>query len=537
MSYGFLSIVLHAHLPFVRHPEYERFLEETWLFEAISETYLPLLRAFNNLKNDGIPFRLTLSMSPTLSAMLTDELLADRYVKYCELQLDLANQESKRLSGDTHFAPLVDMYKDLIEQNLSDFEGLYKRNIAKGFRKLAKEGYLELITTSATHSFLPLYQEYPSNVEMQIHTAVIAHGRIFGDNPNGFWLPECGYYPGLERLLKASGMKYFFTAAHGILFADKSPQSGVYSPLLLPNGIAAFGRDIPSSQAVWSSEEGYPADFSYRDFYSDIGFDLPLDYLRPYLHEKGIRADTGFKYYANTGKTGEKEPYKPEEALKKAREHAENFVYSRVKQIAKLSRSMDTPPVVVSPFDAELFGHLWFEGPKWLEFLIRQVHLSAENIILATPGDYLSSDRKLNTGTPSFSSWGNNGYAEVWLDGTNDWIYRHVHKAIERMIELVERFPDEKGLKQRVLNQAAREVLLSQASDWPFILKTGTTVQYATRRIKEHLFNFNRIYDGLCRNSVSTEWLTRLEKKNNLFRDIDYRLFAPKKAVAEEKRR
>ena len=533
MSYGFLSLVLHAHLPFVRHPEYPRFLEEDWLFEAISETYLPLLRVFQNLKRDKIPYRVTMSMSPTLSAMLIDELLQERYVQHCGRMLELADSEVKRTSGDTDFHPLACMYRDLFEQNLNDFEQLYKRNIAKGFRNLEKDGFLEIITTSATHSFLPLYQQYPNSVEMQIHTAVISHGRIYGANPNGFWLPECGYYPGLERFIKANGMKYFFTAAHGILFADSRSPSGVYSPLMLPNGTAAFGRDIPSSQAVWSSEEGYPGDLSYRDFYRDIGFDLPLEYIRPWIHDNKVRINTGFKYHAITGKTDEKRPYVPEEALNKAEEHAENFVYNRIKQLSKLTRIMDIPPIIVSPYDAELFGHWWFEGPRWLEFLIRKVHSEGENIILATPGDYLTKNRNLHVGTPSFSSWGNNGYAEVWLDGSNDWIYRHIHKAIERMGELVERFPDEQGLKQRTLNQAAREVLLSQASDWPFIMKTGTTVQYATRRIKEHLYNFNRIYDGLCRNSVNTEWLTNLEKKNNLFSDIDYRLFAAKESKDE----
>ncbi len=530
MSYGFLSIVLHAHLPFVRHPDYEHILEDEWLFQAISESYLPMLRVFNNLKKDKVPFRLTVSMSPTLSAMLTDELLQERYVRHSHRMLDLASSEMKRTAGDERFAPLAEMYRKSLEQNLEDFEILYKRNITKEFRKLEKEGYLELITTSATHCFLPLYQQYPNGVEMQINTAVIAHGRIYGSNPEGFWLPECGYYPGLERFIKASGMKYFFTTSHGLLFADHSPPYGVYSPLLLPNGTAAFGRDIPSCEAVWSSEEGYPGDFSYRDFYSDIGFDLPLDYLRPWLHEGEVRVNTGFKYYANSGKTKEKRPYRPDEAAKKAAEHADNFVYNRLKQFSKLTRIMDTPPIIVSPYDAELFGHWWFEGPLWLELLIRKVHSSGENIILATPGDYLSKDRKLVTGTPSFSSWGNNGYAEVWLDGSNDWIYKHVHKAIERMSELVLRFPNEKGLKQRTLNQAAREVLLSQASDWPFILKIGSSVQYATRRIKEHLYNFNRIYDGLCRNTVNTEWLTMLEKKDNLFCDIDYRLFAAKQS-------
>ena len=352
MSYGFLSIVLHAHLPFVRHPEYKRFLEEDWLFEAISETYLPMLRVFTRLKQDGIPYRLTLSMSPTLSAMLTDEMLQERYAAHCGRMIDLSSSELRRTAGDSAFEPVARMYRDLFEQNLDDFENIYKRNLAKGFRNFQKDGSLEIITTSATHSFLPLYEQYPNNVEMQIHTAVISHGRTFGANPNGFWLPECGFYPGLERFIKANGMKYFLTAAHGILFADQRSPHGVYSPLLLPNGTAAFGRDIPSSRAVWSSEEGYPGDFSYRDFYRDIGFDLPLDYVRPWIHDDDLRVNTGFKYYAITGKTADKKPYVPAEATRKAEEHAENFVYNRVKQLAKLTRVMEKPPIIVSPYDA-----------------------------------------------------------------------------------------------------------------------------------------------------------------------------------------
>ena len=526
MSYGFLSIVLHAHLPFVRHPEHERCLEEGWLFEAISETYLPLLRVFSRLKADGIPFRLTMSMSPTLAAMFSDKLLQERYIQHSERLLELTKSEIRRTAGDQEIQDLARMYRDITQNNIEDFEFLHKRDLNKAFRGLEREGFLEIITTSATHCFLPLYHQHLNSVEMQVHTAVISHGRVFGSNPKGFWLPECGYFPGLERFIKSNGMSYFFTAAHGILFSDTGAPNGIYTPLMCPNGTAAFGRDIPSSRAVWSSDDGYPGDYSYRDFYQDIGLELPLDEIRPWLRDDGVRANTGIKYYANSGKTAVKRPYRPDEAIKKAEEHAENFLYNRMKQLRKLTRLMDEPPIIVTPYDAELFGHWWFEGPQWLEFLIRKIHSEGKNIILATPGDYLSSRRNLPHGVPSFSSWGNNGYAEVWLDGSNDWIYRHIHKAIERMAELVERFPNEKGLKQRALNQAAREVLLSQASDWPFIMKTGATVAYAKRRIKEHLHNFTAIYDGLCRNTVSTEWVTKLEKKHNLFEDLDYRLFA-----------
>jgi len=144
---------------------------------------------------------------------------------------------------------------------------------------------------------------------------------------------------------------------------------------------------------------------------------------------------------------------------------------------------------------------------------------------MVTPKDYLAMYPKNPVGHPSFSSWGNNGYSNVWLDGSNDWVYRHLHKAIERMEELVERYPDEKGLKARALNQAAREVLLSQASDWEFIIKTGTSAQFAVQTVKEHLSSFNIIYENLCRNTVNTEWLTNIEKRHNIFPDIDYKVF------------
>jgi len=250
-----------------------------------------------------------------------------------------------------------------------------------------------------------------------------------------------------------------------------------------------------------------------------------MDYIGPYVHSRTIRTNTGFKYYSVTGKTENKRPYKPEEALRRAEEHAENFIYNRLKQVEKLSKLMKRPPLFVCPYDAELFGHWWFEGPLWLEFAIRKLHEQNCGMTLITPGEYLEKYPDNQTITPSYSSWGNKGYGEVWLDPSNDWIYRHLFKAIERMQELAERFPDESGLKERILNQAARELLLGQASDWPFILKTGTSVGYANRRIREHIFNFSQIYNALFHNNVKTEWITELEKRNNIFHYMDYRIF------------
>lgn len=526
MIHGYLNLVLHAHLPYVRHPEYPSFLEEKWLFEAITETYLPLLAVFDRLDSDGVPFHLTVSISPTLSSMFGDEFLQDRYLVHLDKCIELAEKEIHRTRDELEFNALARMYLDMFVEARRTFVDRYDRNLLKGFDYFFKKGRIELITTAATHPYLPLYEQYPVSTRAQIRIGVEHQTRTFGKPPRGMWLPECGYYEGIEEILQECGIDYFFCAAHALLFSETKPQQGVYAPVRCPNGVTVFGRDPVSTNAVWSADEGYPADYAYREFYRDIGYDLPLEYIGPYVHDDTVRVNTGFKYYAITGKTDDKRPYDVETARRKAEDHAENFIYSQKRLIERLSPLMQDPPILSCPYDAELFGHWWFEGPVWLESLFRKLAVSDGSVVITTPSAYLKKHSPKQVVKPAFSSWGNKGYSEVWLDGSNDWVYRHTHKAVERMSELVARFPDERGLKARALNQAAREVLLSQASDWPFIMRTGTTVPYAVRRVKEHIHNFTMVYDALCRGNVGTEWLTRLERINNIFPDIDYRVFA-----------
>jgi 1,4-alpha-glucan branching enzyme len=395
----------------------------------------------------------------------------------------------------------------------------------RSFDYYAKRGRIELLTTLATHPFAPLYEQYPDNLRAQTQVALEEFRRNFGKHSQGLWLPEAGYSSGLDPILGESGIRYFFTAAHGVLFGDPRPKRGVYAPVRTQNGLYVFPREPASANAVWSSDEGYPGDFAYRDFYRDIGFDLPLDYVGPYLPAPNIRSNTGFKYYAITGDTEDKRVYDRDVALSRVEEHADNFLYIQRKLMAKLAPLLDREPLIVCPFDAELFGHWWFEGVDWLETVLRKIGTEDHGVSMVTPPQYIRAHPDNQRVDPAFSSWGNKGYSEVWLDGSNDWIYRHTHKAIERMMELCDRFPNEGGLRRRALNQAAREVLLSQASDWPFVMRAGTTVPYAVRRVKEHIANFTHIYESLSGSTVSTEWLTRTERRNSAFPDIDYRMF------------
>jgi 1,4-alpha-glucan branching enzyme len=291
--------------------------------------------------------------------------------------------------------------------------------------------------------------------------------------------------------------------------------------------VAAFGRDSESAKAVWSSIEGYPGDFDYREFYRDIGYDLDYEIIKPYLPGGGIRTNTGLKYYRITGTTDHKEPYVRTRAMEQAAVHAGNFVTNRQKQIEHLASAMDRCPIVVAPYDAELFGHWWFEGPEWIDCLVRKLACDQQTLRLVTPSEYLERYPGNQLCTPSASSWGYRGYNEVWLNGSNDWIYPHLHQAAELMAKLARRFPRARGLRRRALDQAARELLLAQASDWAFMMKTGTTVEYAVKRTRGHLARFSALTHQIQDGGMEERWLSRLEVENPLFTKIDYRIFGP----------
>jgi 1,4-alpha-glucan branching enzyme len=523
---GYLALVLHSHLPFVRHPEHDRFLEEDWLYEAITETYIPIIDVFDGLVNDGVDFRITMSLTPTLIAMLTDPLLQQRYVRHIKMLIELAEKEVKRTADQPEFNPIAHMYLDLFKNALHVFEKKYDRNLVSAFKKFQDLGKVEIITCGATHGFLPLMMNQKA-VRAQIMVAVEEHTRHLGRAPKGIWLPECGYYPGLDEILKEADIRYFFTDSHGLFHASPRPKYGVYAPVYCKSGVAAFGRDIESSKQVWSSVEGYPGDYNYREFYRDVGFDLDYEYVKPYLHPDGVRVNLGIKYFKITGSTNHKDPYIRQWALDRAADHAGNFLFNREKQVEWLAGVLrDRKPIIVAPYDAELFGHWWFEGPDWINFLMRKSAGDQKTVRLITPLEYLTENPTCQISNPSLSSWGYKGYSEVWLDSSNDWIYRHLHKAADRMIELARSFPHAEGLLLRALNQAARELLLAQSSDWAFILKTGSHVEYAVRRTKEHVLRFTRLYDDIKGNHIDEGRLEDIEYKDNIFPDIDYRVYA-----------
>ncbi len=523
---GYLMLVLHAHLPFVRHPEHEEFLEEDWLYEAMSETYIPLLKMLDGFERDGVRACFTMSLTPPLCEMLADPLLQGRYSARLDRHQELMEKEVKRTEG-TSFHEAAVAYQNRVQECRQIFEERWGKNLVSGFRHYQEKGLIEVITCGATHGFLPLMVS-ESGVRAQIRVAAENYEKHFGRRPRGIWLPECAYAPGVDEYLQAEGIEFFFMDTHGITFGSPRPRYGPYRPVYCPSGTAAFGRDPESSRQVWSRDEGYPGDLDYREFYRDLGYDAEYNYIKSYLHKDGVRRNLGIKYHRITGKVelGDKQPYSPHAAREKADLHAGNFLFNRQHQVRYLNGVLGTQPVVVAPFDAELFGHWWYEGPEFIDFLMRKTVYDQEEVELTTPTRFLEKHPRNQAIQPCASSWGDKGYYEVWLNQTNDWIYRHLHASEVRMQELARRFPHPNDLQERALKLTARELLLAQASDWAFIITSGTMVAYAEKRTRDHLHRFNGLYLQLVEDRLEEAWIGDLEWKDNIFPEINYRVYA-----------
>lgn len=517
---GCFSLILHAHLPYVRQPEHERFLEESWFFEAVTECYLPLLGRLRQWERERLNARLALDLSPTLCAMLRDPLLVARYETRLQGLIELAEREVVR----THWQP---EYRRLAVRYVEQFRSLRQiwldcdRDLVGAFARLEASRRIELITCAATHAVLPLLADHPPSIQAQVRTACEHHQACFGRAPAGFWLPECAYDAAVEPALIGASLRWTVVESHGLLEASPRPRYGVFAPVFTPAGMAVFGRDPDSARQVWSRESGFPGDPHFRDFYRDIGYDLDLDYVRPYLPAPGQRGFTGIKYHRITGPAGATEVYDPDAAARVARGQARRLFENRASHLERLSELMERPPILVAPFDAELFGHWWYEGLEFLDAFVREAAAAPHRLEMVTPTDYLRRHQTHQLVQPAASTWGEAGHLGVWLNEKNDWIRRHLAVAQERMTELAERWPPAHDLGLRATQQAARELLLAQSSDWPFILHNGTHAGYANRRLREHILRFNSLHRQITAGNVDEGWLAAVESVDNLFPRIE----------------
>jgi 1,4-alpha-glucan branching enzyme len=549
-----ISLVLNAHLPYVREfpasglknlimenagqpptveqtPPSEEInltpatVEESWFFEALSETYLPLLMMFDRLETDHVPFRLGISLSPVFAHMLGDELLQKKYAAYLDHQIDFGRQEIERLGAESSPSAgaqrlLAQRYFDQAIDRRAAFTTRYEGNIFKAFDYYQRKRKIEFLASPATHAFLPFLCPFPEAVQAQIETALSFYRYSLGINPQGFWLPELGWSKDIDPFLRSYGFNYTISDTHGFVLGNPPPSRGCFFPVRTPHGIFVLARDFDACSGIAQMRQEGP----YRNNNGDIGYEIPSEMISPFLAQNGARCQTGYKYQQLDGT-----PYNPSAAQAAAQNHARSFLECCCGRLDSVLQYIQELPLSLCAFNADSFGRHWHEGTLFIENLFRFA-ANYRELEFMTPSEYLFHQQisALEVSLPEYSSWGDNGYAETWLDSSNDWIYRHLNRSIDRMIELADRFSRNSSLKERALNQAAREILLAMASDWPAFLHRQESTGYARRQVENSLQNFTTIYEALGSNYISTEWLTNLECRHDIFSNINYRVFKRK---------
>jgi len=521
-SKGLMVIHLHAHLPYIRQRvSYgssgiwePRGYPPEWFHEAVLDTYGPFILVFEKLREEGVDFRLSMDISPTLSNMMRCPLLQEEFLQYIEAHISLARAEVDRTRRE---AP---QYNHTAWMHLNRFVDIrdcflrYNCDLTAAFREFQDQGYLEISTCGATHGFLPLFTAYPESIRAQIQTAVRDYQATFGRDPIGIWLPECAYVPGIEQFVQEAGLRYFFAETHAVLNADSPAAFGTNAPVYLKGSdVAVFARDQETGKQVWSGEEGYPGDPDYLDFHIKGG---PLRYNRITSRESGW----------------EKAPYNREWAVEKVAIHAQHFMESRNFRFNHIKNWYWKKPLAVAMYDAELFGHHWYEGVDFLYYLMKKLYYNQNETELITPGAYLARYPRNQEVFITPSSWGEKGSFDKWMYGSVAWMYRHSHAAIRELVAMATHLRDRRSdnaLYMRIVAQASREVLQAMNSDVPFVISNGHFVDRMKELFLKDLENF-WILAGLYWHGGDNERtrcrLGRMEMENPIFPDIDPIVFA-----------
>lgn len=563
---GAFTFVLHTHLPYARLAGRWPHGEE-WIHEAATETYIPLLQTLYDLKNDGVPFRLTLGITPVLAEQLTDSTVLEHFDLYLNDRIEAARRDIEFFSDndladsspDPHLRYLAAWYKDRYEAVQRAFRERFNRDIIGAFRRLQDDGYIEILTSAATHGYLPLLSR-DSSIVAQLQAGLQSYERCFGRRPTGFWLPECAYRPayvtddgrmrpGLETWLARHGLKVFFSETHtitgglpvGVAAGDVlGPYGAIKRHYVIPGwqkppperpattfvpyyvretaagaeadkhaGVAVIGRNNRTGMQVWSSDWGYPGDFDYREFHRKAGTS-GLQYWRV----TGAKIDLAAKDY-----------YRPDWAAAKVDQHAEDFAHLVGDLLRNYHRETGQVGLIASAYDTELFGHWWFEGVVWLGKVLRLLASNSE-VELTTASDHISRHPPADVLDIPESSWGAGGGHFTWDNADTHWMWPPIHEAERRMERLVAAFPDARGDALAALNQTARELLLLQSSDWPFLVTTGQAREYAIGRFNQHAERFDRLAGSLERGAPNRALADEYWELDRVFPDVDYHWFA-----------
>lgn len=560
---GSLVFVLHNHLPYViGHGMWPHGMD--WLNEAAAETYIPLLDTLERLQAENVRAGLTIGITPVLAEQLADPRFKSGFDQYLKQRIDAADEDLKSFNviGEEQMARVAEFWLAFFRKTRDLYNDHFHRDIIGGFRELQDAGQIEIITCAATHGYLPLLGR-DECVRAQIQTGVNTYKKHFGRKPRGIWLPECAYRPrykwqrptqddpsqpferaGVEEYLHEAGIEYFFVDSHllkggkplgtyldrfgalkrlweqfeaGNKNIKEIKEVSHFHPYFTSSSgndkaVGFFTRDPQTTIQVWSGEHGYPGNSAYLDF-----------------HKKHFPG--GHRYWKVTdpkSDLGDKEKYLPDVIENLVQEQSSHFVDLVGGMLRENVKKENTPCMVCSPYDGELFGHWWFEGPRWLEAVIRKTQ-ALESVSLVPAGEYLQENPPSQVIALPEGSWGEGGFHHIWLNKWNEWTWKHIYKAEDKMVELVRSPEVEKPEIKKIVTQMARELLLLESSDWQFLISTWSARDYAEARVETHSGNFQRlarIVDSLIAGEAPTDtdsaFLEKCREVNCIFEiDLD----------------
>ncbi|HEY8759217.1 MAG TPA: 1,4-alpha-glucan branching protein domain-containing protein [Candidatus Limnocylindria bacterium] len=530
------ALVLHSHLPYVRGAGRWPHGEE-WVHEAILGTYLPLLVLLHDLRDEGVRYRITIGLTPTLLEQLADPDICTRFLAYADDQIRRAELDAWDfgVAGASAKQAVAEFYRGSYGRLKLAFTQRFGRDIVGAFADLARTGEVEILTSAATHGYLPLLDA--RSVEAQLRVGLASTKRLVGIEPTGIWLPECAYKPGLERALERHGFTHFFTDAalmrgrevglaakpfrskraerHSgtgarVAVLDQAeplidPEVDLFRPYLVADSaVAAVSRHTEISGQVWSASQGYPGDPFYREF-----------------HRKDDRS--GLRYWRVTGTTdlGNKAEYSVPRAGERVRAHAEHFTASVRDELAAHRSATGRDGMLVTTFDSELFGHWWFEGIDWLGIVLREL-----SDLATTVAGRLEAQPPRERIALAEGSWGKNNDHSTWIAPQTNWMWDGIRSAASKIRGLADD-PPRDALRKRAADHALRELLLLESSDWPFLVTTGQAGDYATERFRSHAQRLQRSLEIAARGTGQDQVeLRSLERADNPFPDARIEDFA-----------
>ena len=555
MTIGSFVFMLHSHLPYYRMAGMWPFGEEN-LYECMSETYVPLLNAISELyEEEGIKAKLTVGITPILAEQLNDHHLQEGFVEYLDTRIaavakDLDRYPDPKVEHSQHLKYLAKYYFDWFNHIKDCFVNKYNKDLISAFKKYQDLGCIEITTSGATHGFSPLLAT-DSNLNAQFKVGSDTTKRLFGKKAKGCWLPECAYRqgyefvgkdgqkkwrPAIEVTLQNNDIEYFFTESHVIeggnsvghrrvvgiygnieyipLPEREATGYDTYSAYWLPDAqVAVMGRNDRAGFQVWSAADGYPGDGVYREF-----------------HKKDDKS--GMNYWRITSsKTdlGDKMLYDPVLAMNQVNSNSDHYTTLLYHLLNDYKKANNKNGLIMVSFDTELYGHWWFEGVEFIKQVVRKLHNFLPEIERYTAGEYLEKHPPVDTIQIPESSWGQGGHFYVWLNHLTEWMWPIINGCEKRINDIVanyEKIPEDK-LLHRALNQLARENLLLQSSDWPFLITTWQAKDYATERFQEHVERFEKIADMIESGNINEAELVKIESIDNCFPVIDYRVYLP----------